>query len=385
MAGSRDITATILPSAVDPASCELRVCLAGTWTLADGLGDLSAIESAAKSVPAQKRIDRLTFSCDELGEGDSSLICLIVKMATWARERNVKFDVAALPERVLKLYDLATTGTRYVAAEREERSAGIFYKIGRWAENSAGDFFKALDFLGETFVATGRFFRGKARMRWRDCLYFIQDAGLEALPIITLISFITGVILAFIGAMQLQRFGATIYVANGIALAMVREMGVVMAGVIMCGRTGAAYAAQIGSMQASEEISALRVLGVSPVEYLVLPRLLALSLMLPLLTIYADAIGIAGGLFVTGTMGITVDQFWTQVMATLNVRHLASGLIKSVFFGWLVAWSGCYRGMRAGKSALDVGSAATSAAVLGMVLLCIADGIFAVVYNALNF
>ena len=384
MKKQREIIASTQPLATTPMARELCLTLAGTWKLSEGLEDLSALENAIKTVPAGTRIERLEFDCQNLGECDSSLVCFVVKIASWARERNIAFETNHLPKRVLQLYELATTSGKY-PPQVAGNQVGFFYRVGRWSENIVSDTLRALSFLGETIVALGKLFCGKAQMRWRDCMYFIQSAGVDALAIITLISFITGVILAFVGAMQLQRFGAIIYIANGIAIAMVREMGVIMAGVIMCGRTGAAYAAQIGSMQASEEISALRVLGINPVEYLVLPRLVALSLMLPLLTIYAECIGILGGLFVTGTMGITIEQFWEQVVATLNMNHIFSGLIKSVFFGWLVAWAGCYRGMVAGKNSLDVGNAATSAAVLGMVLLCIGDGIFAVIYNALGF
>lgn len=384
MEKNRSVEVKILPSAANPSECVLLVVLAGTWTIAGGLENLDALENALKNGSVGKRAVRVEFEAGNLDGGDSSLVCFVLKIAEWARNHNIAFERNGLPERVLKLYDLAVTGTTY-PARHNGYQAGFLYRVGEWSENIVGDALRALSFLGETVVASIKLFRGTARMRWRDCAYFIQAAGVDALPIITLISFITGVILAFVGAMQLQRFGATIYVANGIAIAMVREMGVIMAGVIMCGRTAAAYAAQIGTMQASEEISALRVLGVNPVEYLVLPRIVALTLMLPLLTVYADVIGILGGLFVTGTMGITVGQFWEQVVLTLNLKHIFSGLIKSVFFGYTVAWAGCYRGMVAGKSSLDVGNAATSAAVLGMVLLCVGDGIFAAVYNALGF
>ena len=234
-------------------------------------------------------------------------------------------------------------------------------------------------------LAFGKFFRGKARYRGRDVLYFIQGCGIDALPIISLSSFITGMILAYIGAMQLERFGAIIYVVSLIAIAMYREMGVIMTSVIMCGRTGSAFAAQIGSMQASEEISALRVLGINPVEYLVLPRMIALTLMMPLLTLYSDILGLIGGFTVVSTMGVTPEQFWHQTVLTMNLDHLFSGLIKSVFFGWLIAWAGCYRGMTAGKSSLAVGAAATSASVLGITLIVIGDGIFAVLFNILGF
>lgn len=153
----------------------------------------------------------------------------------------------------------------------------------------------------------------------------------------------------------------------------------------MCGRTGSAFAAQIGSMQASDEISALRVLGISPVEYLVLPRIIALTLMMPMLTLYSNIVGLIGGFAVVATMGVSLDQFWNMTVITMTMPHLFSGLLKSVVFGWLVAWAGCYRGMRAGKSSLAVGEAATAASVLGITLIVIGDGMFAVIFNILGF
>lgn len=360
------------------------VRLAGNWSIEDGLSSDATLRDAQTGLTPGTRAGTLRFDCTQLERYDSSLICYVIKCAAFCSEHGILFARETLPKDVDQLFELTVANRRKLEMPLE-RDMSFFAVVGRWGNRMLERSDRALRFLGETTLAVKNLFLGKARFRKRDCLYFIQDCGVNALPIITLISFITGMILAYIGAMQLQQFGATIYVASLIALAMVREMGVIMTSVIMCGRTGSAFAAQIGSMQASEEISALRVLGINPVEYLVLPRLIALTLMLPLLTLYSDFVGMLGGLFVMGTMDITPEQYWNQIVITLNMRHLLSGVIKSVFFGFLVAWAGCYRGMTAGKSSLDVGDAATSAAVLGMVLIVIGDGIFAVLFNAIGF
>lgn len=362
----------------------LTARLSGDWSIADGLSDDLSLKDAWAQLAPGSRATALRFDCTQLGEHDSSLVCYVIKCASFCTDHGVYFDRSTLPRSVDQLFAL-TIANRRTLETNVECDMSFFALVGRWGQRMLSRSDRALHFLGETALAFKNLFTGKARFRKRDCLYFIQNCGVNALPIITLISFITGMILAYIGAMQLQQFGAAIYVASLIALAMVREMGVIMTSVIMCGRTGSAYAAQIGSMQASEEISALRVLGINPVEYLVLPRILALTLMLPLLTLYSDFVGMLGGLFVMGTMDITPEQYWHQVVITLNMNHLLSGVIKSFFFGFLVAWAGCYRGMTAGKSSLDVGDAATSAAVLGMVLIVIGDGIFAVLFNAIGF
>ena len=186
-------------------------------------------------------------------------------------------------------------------------------------------------------------------------------------------------------SVQLPQFGATMYVANMVGLAMTREMGVLMTGIILCGRTGTAFAAQLGSMNASEEIAAFRVLGINPVEFLVLPRLLALTLMMPLLTLFADFIGMIGGLVVVSSMDVSVEQYFNQLVRAISMASFCSGLIKSVFFGALIAWAGCFRGMTAGRSSLDVGNAATGAAVLGITLIVVADALFAVIFNVIGY
>ncbi|MCD8283639.1 MAG: ABC transporter permease [Opitutae bacterium] len=362
----------------------VRAKLVGTWSIDDGLSDTWTLADAVDKIPRGERAHSLEFDCSELAQYDSSLICYVVRCSSFCAEHGIDFCANTLPSDVEKLFKLATE--RGVAEDhKRERALSFFESVGEWGESVFRSYEKACDFIGKTASAIWKMLHGKARFRARDCAYFIEQCGVNALPIITLISFITGMILAYIGAMQLQRFGAVIFVANLIAIAMVREMGVIMVSVIMCGRTGSAFAAQIGSMQASEEISALRVLGVDPVEYLVLPRIIALTLMLPLLTIYSDFIGMLGGLFVMGAMDITPEQYWTQVAQTLTMAHIMSGVIKSVVFGFLVAWAGCYRGIIAGKSSLAIGEAATSAAVLGMVLIVIGDGAFAVIFNTIGF
>ncbi len=360
--------------------------IAGTWTLDDGLSGTETLFLELKKLPRGERLSALEFDCRELEKFDSSLICYVVKCASFCAKKGVEFRSGTLPSDVEKLFKLATERASFDVSETaREREISFFEKVGETAENVFRSYEKASRFAGKTAKAFLNLFRGKARFRSRDCLYFIEQSGVRALPIVTLISFITGMILAYIGAMQLQRFGALIFVANLIAISMLREMGVIMTSVIMCGRTASAFAAQIGSMHSSEEISALKALGIEPVEYLVLPRIIALTLMMPFLTIYSDFVGVLGGLFVMVAMDITPEQYWIQIGNTLTAAHVFSGVIKSVFFGFLIAWAGCFRGSVAGKSSLAIGEAATSAAVLGMILIVVGDGVFAVFFNAINF
>ena len=378
-----------VPAVRDDAAGTFTVKLSGEWTLAGGLDDAGAL--AEQIAAGTDGIRTLRFDCAEIGSYDSSLICCILKSIALCREKHIAADLDSLPPDIRRLTELALAsapGAASVArraARRELHEESLLYRIGGHVTEIGVSARRQLAFLGETLCAFGRLFQGKARCRRSDILYFLQTCGVDALPIISLISFITGMILAYIGAMQLERFGATIYVVSLIAIAMFREMGVIMTSVIMAGRTGSAFAAQIGSMQASEEISALRVLGINPVEYLALPRIIALTLMIPALTLYSNIIGLLGGFAVVSTMGVTLDQFWNMTQLTMDAHHLLSGILKSVVFGWLVAWAGCYRGMIAGKSSLDVGEAATSASVHGITLIVIGDGFFAVLFNVLGF
>ncbi len=192
-------------------------------------------------------------------------------------------------------------------------------------------------------------------------------------------------ILAFIGAMQLQMFGAQIYVANLVGIALVRLMAAIMTGIVMAGRTGGAFAAQLGTMQVNQEIDALRTLGISPMEFLVLPRMLALALMMPLLALYANVMGILGGVVVAiGMPGIGLVQYYNQTVSSLNFWHLGIGLFSSIVFGVIVALSGCLRGMQCGRSASAVGDAATSAVVTAIVGIIVATAIITVITNALG-
>ncbi|MDB4444475.1 ABC transporter permease, partial [bacterium] len=212
-----------------------------------------------------------------------------------------------------------------------------------------------------------------------------QECGIDALPIVSLISLLVGLILAFIGAVQLMMFGAQIYVASLVGISMVRVMGAIMAGIIMAGRTGAAFAAQLGTMQVNEELDALKTMGVEPMEFLVLPRMLALTLMMPLLCLYADLMGILGGLIVgVGLLDLNMAEYINQTKESVSLNHFWVGLFHSLVFGILVALSGCLRGMQCGRSASAVGAAATSAVVTGIVSIVVATAIITLLCNVLG-
>jgi phospholipid/cholesterol/gamma-HCH transport system permease protein len=269
-------------------------------------------------------------------------------------------------------------------ARREVVRKSILVRLGQGVLTAVESSHALLTFLGQVALAFVQFIRGRARFRGVDLALLMQECGAQALPIVSLISFLVGLILAFVGAVQLRPFGAQIYVANLVGLGMAREMGALMTGIIMAGRTGAAFAAQLGTMTVNQEIDALTTLGLRPMEFLVVPRMLALVLMMPLLCLYADLVGILGGAVVgVGMLNLGTVQYYQQTLSIM-LRDFVLGLIKGTVFGILVALAGCLRGMQCGRSASAVGAAATSAVVTGIVWIIIFDALLTVIYDVLG-
>ena len=293
-----------------------------------------------------------------------------------------------MPDGLRRLLELAEAvpekkGTRSEEVNRHSFSESAKLTLGYGL--SVGDF---SEFLGELTVAFGKLVRGKARYRRLDLVEVIQECGANAVGIVTLISFLVGVILAFMGAVQLSQFGASIYVADLVCIGMTREMGrlaAIMTAIIMSGRTGAAFAAKLGTMKVTQEIDALTTMGISPMEFLVLPRVIALVLMMPLLCLYADFLGMIGGLFVgVGMLGLSAHSYMQETISTLTLTNLFGGLFKATFYGLLIAIAGCLRGFRCGNSSSAVGDAATQAVVMSIVMGVVACGLFAVVFNIIG-
>jgi phospholipid/cholesterol/gamma-HCH transport system permease protein len=298
-------------------------------------------------------------------------------------QRGVHFDESGLPLAARRLLALLPGKAAPVAAS--VRRPTIAERVGASAITGCSDFVAVMTLVGEVVLRTGAALRGRARMRRVDLIACVTDAGILALPIVAIVNVLVGCILAFVGAVQLRRFGANIYVANLVGVGVVREMAPLMTAIVMSGRTGGAYAAQIASMQGSEEIDALRVIGIPIHDYLLLPRILALSAMMPLLFLYGSVIGILGGLAVAVPMlGVSPEGFMAQTRAAVSGTEILFGLTKSIAFGALIAVAGCRTGMQAGRSAADVGHAATSAVVIGIVGVIALDAVFAVCANMLG-
>ncbi len=361
---------------------KLLVRLGGTWTLEDGMPDLGPVRQALSDTPPPKAVG---FDMGELDHWDSGVLAFVAKVEDLAQEHQVEVDRGGLPEPVQRLLTIAQAVPEKQGARAPEQVDSWLARLGLGAMHAWSQAVSAVTFLGEATLALGRMLTGRARFRWKDFGVVVQEAGVEALPIVTLINFLVGMIIAFVGAVQLQKFGASIYVADLVTIATARELGCLMTAVIMAGRTGSGFAAQLGTMQVNQEIEALETMGLPPMEFLVLPRLLALTLMMPLLCIYADVVAWFGGAFVAVAMlDLNPTLFWQESSRAVALTDIGLGISKSLVFGVIIAISGCMQGIHAGKNAAAVGQAATSAVVLSIVWIVVADGVFAVLCNVLG-
>jgi len=330
-------------------------------------------------------VTKVAFDTTSLGDWDSSLLTFLLKVRELCAEKGIPVETEGLPEGARRLLKLALAVPERAGAKKESKREPILSRIGDSTVGLTRSLAEVLNFLGDAGVSVARLVTGRANIRWSDLALFMQESGSQALPIVSLISLLVGLILAFVGAIQLKAFGAQIYVADLVGIAMVRVMGAIMTGIIMAGRTGAAFAAQLGTMQVNEEIDALKTLGVEPMEFLVLPRMLALVIMMPLLCIYSDLMGILGGMIVGVTMlDLNPIVYFNETKTALSLTNVWIGLFHSAVFGVLVALSGCLRGMQCERSASAVGYAATSAVVTAIVSIIVATAIITVVCNVLG-
>lgn len=363
-----------------PSEGTLLLRMEGDWRA----GSLPLRPQEVATALATPPTARLVFETADLGQWDSGLLSFLIGLRGICDGSGVTFDDSALPQGIRRLLALAASSPR-VARRGEAARPPFLERVGDRALAAGESTLEIVSFLGEVTISCGRMLTGRARFRRSELLLIIQECGSSALPIVSLISLLVGLILAFVGAVQLVMFGAQIYVASLVGIAIVRVMGAIMTGIIMAGRTGAAFAARLGTMQVNEEIDALATLGISPVEFLVLPRILALVLMMPLLCLYADLMGILGGLVVGVFMlDLNVMEYLTMTEKAVRLQDFWIGLFHSAVFGVLVALAGCLRGLQCGRSASSVGDAATSAVVSAIVSIIVATAIITVICNILG-
>ncbi|MBR9991202.1 MAG: ABC transporter permease [Gemmatimonadetes bacterium] len=345
------------------------LALAGEWQLE------TAAPRFADVLDPSVKADAIGFDTDNLGAWDSSLLIFLLQARDHCDTAGITFDTSGLPDRLTRLLELARAVPDRVA-EPDAPQLSRVERIGTAGLVAWDAAMESVAFTGAVTDSVIRLLLRRTRMRWREFWVVVQSNSSGALGIVTLIALLVGVIIAFLGVVVLKRFGAGYYVSYLVGYGMLREMGALMTGIIMAGRTGAAFAAELGSMKITEEIDAYTTLGVSPIDHLVLPRMLGLFVMMPLLVIYADFVGMAGGMMVAVTLlDLTPTQFISGLLSAVTLSDALLGVYKGVIFGVIIGLSGCMKGMQTGTDAGAVGRSATNAVVMGITLIILANAI----------
>ena len=377
MAQSRPDRLASLQSVITDNSM-LRIVLSGKWLLRNDLPDTSSIED---QLGVDNEIKTIQVNGKDIESWDTGLLVFLSGLMEITKTRELAIDLSNLPEGVRELLNLAAAVPEVDHAGQHLHHEGMFEHVGRFTLRYTSGFAQGLEFIGDVVMSFTRLVRGKAQFRLVDLFLIIEQTGPNALPVVSLVSFLVGLILAYMGAAQLERVGAEIYIADLVAIGMVREIAALMTGIIMAGRTGAAYAAEIGTMNVNEEIDAFKILGISVVDFLVLPRILALVTMIPLLTLYSALVGILAGMVVSVLVfDISMFEYYQQTLRALELKQFWVGLFKGTSYGIVVALAGCLRGLQCGRSALAVGRATTSAVVTSIVYIVIVASALTIVF-----
>ncbi len=316
---------------------------------------------------------------------NSALLTVILSLSEFCEQHQVQFDLSQLPLEMNHLIKLSEKIPSRKLKDRQQTSTSFLHNVGSDVIAAVKDVGDVIEFIGKAGVAFIAMVRGKAVYRSSDTWLIMQQTGAEAVPIVSLLNFLVGAILGYIGAMQLEKFGAEIFIGDMVGVAMTREIAAIITGIIMAGRSGAAFAAQLGTMKVSDEIDALRSMGLSPMEFLVLPRMIGMMLMMPLLAIYASFMGILGGALVAyALLNISLEQYIGVVINSIGLNDIFAGIFMSAVFGVIVAVVGCQKGMSCGNSAEAVGASTTSAVVTATVIIFICAAFLTVIYGVLG-
>lgn len=356
----------------------LELELSGNFSGYDNETEKTALFNAAA------KAKNILVKTSGLGRWDSTLVVILYELAKRAGRQKISYDFSSLPENLHRLVSLALEVDRNPPSP-PDRTTPWLEALGGWGLNIYTGFVSGLKFLGQLLSSIGRFLTGKAVMRPVDFLFALEDCGYRAVAIVSLVSFMVGLILAFVGAIQLQTFGAQIYVASLVTIGMTRIMGAIMAGIIMAGRTGASYAAAIGTMQVNEEVDALKTMGIPVTDFLVLPRTLSLLITMPVLTVLADFMGIFGGTFVgTVMLDISLQEYIKYSVDTFELDNFLVGVFHGFLYGMIISLCGCYYGVNSGRNADSVGMAATKAVVSAIVWMIVVTGILTFIFKVLG-
>jgi phospholipid/cholesterol/gamma-HCH transport system permease protein len=338
----------------------------------------------ATQCAAVAKAPKIVLDASGIDYCDGSGLALIIQLRDQQQRSGRNFEIRGLRPEFQALLDEWEPGdVARVDGYPAERASWV-EELGRAIVGIWEDVRALVTFVGELGSALAQAALRPRSARWRDSLRIAETVGVDGLPIVGLIGFLMGLIMAFQAAIPLGQFGAQIFVANLIGLAILRELGPLMTAIVLAGRSGSAFAAELGTMKVREELDALKTMGLEPVRFLVVPRVIAAVFMTPALTVFADLVGLMGGAVVLVSLGFPLITFFNQVQLAVGYGDLLGGLAKSFVFGILVAAIGCLRGLQTQTGASAVGESTTRAVVSGIILIVIADGIFSVIYYYLG-
>jgi len=377
MTGHRETTPEFAIVATGDSGGSIVFSVTGSMSL----NTLNSIHAEFQSLLEKMSPFRLTIDLAGVDYLDSAGVLAMQEMEKLAADRSIPCEfrnMSSKAQGILGLVDQSMTTARYSSPQRED--TGYMEQVGETSLNVLKDFAQIMTFLGDLLVELYYALRRPSSIRWPDCLFYIKRAGLDGLPIVALLSFLLGLIIAFMSSLQLKQFGANLYVASLVSFGMVRELGPIITAIIFAGRSGSAFAAEIGTMMVNEEVDALVTMGFHPTRFLALPKVIAAMVVVPLLTLYSDVCGILGGM-VIGVLGfdLTAYTFIQQSLKSISIFDVVSSLIKAVVFAVLIAGIGCQRGFRVRGGAEAVGKYTTSAVVAGLFLIIVADSLFAII------
>ena len=356
----------------------------GVWTVNSLQGALKSLAEYASAI----RKTSIQWDVSGVEKIDSAGIALIFHYCDFLQTRHCSIEITGQKPEFQELYDLL----RPMVSGQPEIKPSLFSrwllplrKLGESVTNFWHDILAFLSFVGENFIALLLTVRYPSSIRFAAIVKNIEEAGVRALPIITLTSFLIGVVIAYQGAVQLQKFGANIFIVDMIGISITRELAPLITAIVVAGRTGSSYTAQLGTMKITEEIDAMRIMGFEPHRFLVLPRIIALMISLPLMIFFADIIGIAGGMVVSNIhLNISYAEFINRLQNVLEIKHVWIGLVKGPFFAWLIAITGCFRGLQVSRNTESIGRYTTISVVNAIFLVIACDALFSVVLTKLG-
>ena len=328
----------------------------------------------------RQKPQRLTVDASGVDYCDGSGLSLLLRLKTRQEDGGRRFDLTGLRSEFQHLFDTFASSGVDGRQDETRRGPNLAEEVGSAAHRAWQDQKQLITFVGELGAGLVWAVLRPGQVRWKDMLRVAETTGVNALGLVSLIAFLVGLIMSFQAAIPMRQFGAEIFVADLIGLSMLRELGPLMTAIVLAGRSGSAFAAEIGTMTVNEEIDALTTMGLDPVRFLVVPRVLAAVIMTPLLTVFANLVGVLGGAVVLINLGFPLITYFNQLLARVDYGDLLGGLAKSFVFGILIAGVGCLRGLQTGTGASAVGDSTTRAVVSGIVLIVVVDGLFSVAF-----